>query len=138
MPKPTYLLDTNILSELIRQPGGRGRDRIAECGQERICTSIVVASELRFGAAKKGSVRLTAQMEAILGAIRVLPLAEPPDRRYAEVRLALEQGAEQAVVSPAAIWRSHMSSARVFPGVDDVQPGRLKGTGVARGDHKAE
>ncbi len=91
MSKPAYLLDTNILSDLIRQPAGRIRDRIAECGEERICTSIVVASELRFGAAKKGSARLTAQMEAVLGAIGVLPLDEPADRHYAEIRQALEQ-----------------------------------------------
>lgn len=87
----TYLLDTNILSDLIRQPAGRVRDRIAECGEDSICTSIVVASELRFGAAKKGSARLTAQMEAVLGAISVVPLEEPADRHYAEIRAALEQ-----------------------------------------------
>ena len=81
-----YLLDTNILSDLIRQPAGRVRDRIAECGEDSICTSIVVASELRFGAAKKGSARLTAQMEAVLGAISVVPLEEPADRHYASGR----------------------------------------------------
>ncbi|MCF7985830.1 MAG: type II toxin-antitoxin system VapC family toxin [Thiohalocapsa sp.] len=91
MTRRTYLLDTNILSDLIRQPAGRVRDRIAECGEDSICTSIVVASELRFGAAKKGSGRLTAQMEAVLGAISVLPLEEPTDRHYAEIRAALEQ-----------------------------------------------
>lgn len=91
MAKPAYLLDTSILSDLIRQPGGRVRDRIAQCGEARVCTSIGVASELRFGAAKKGSARLTAQLEAILGAITVLPLEEPTDRRYAEIRQALEQ-----------------------------------------------
>lgn len=90
MRKPAYLLDTNILSDLIRQPAGRVRDRISDCGEDRICTSIVVASELRFGAAKKGSARLTAQMEAILSAISILPLDDPADRHYAEIRHALE------------------------------------------------
>lgn len=91
MSEPAYLLDTNILSDLIRQPGGRIRDRIVDCGEKRVCTSIVVAAELRFGAAKKGSARLTAQLEAVLGAIAVLPLAAPADRRYAEIRQALER-----------------------------------------------
>ncbi|EGV27579.1 PilT protein domain protein [Thiorhodococcus drewsii AZ1] len=90
MPKPAYLLDTNILSDLIRQPAGRIRDRIAQYGEDSICTSIVVASELRFGAAKKGSARLSAQMEAVLSAISILPLDEPTDRHYAEIRHALE------------------------------------------------
>jgi tRNA(fMet)-specific endonuclease VapC len=91
LAKPAYLLDTSILSDLIRRPAGRIRDRIADLGEERICTSIVVACELRFGAAKKASPRLSAQLEAVLGAIEILPLDEPADRRYAEIRLALEQ-----------------------------------------------
>jgi len=68
MPKPAYLLDTNIVSGLVRQPGGQIRDCIAACGEERVCTSIIVAAELRFGAAKKGSKRLSAQLEAVLSA----------------------------------------------------------------------
>jgi len=88
---PSYLLETNILSDLIRHPNGRIRDRIAERGADRVSTSIVVTSELRFGAAKKGSARLTAQMEAVLGAISIRPFDEPADRRYAEIRHALQQ-----------------------------------------------
>ena len=48
-----YLLDTNIVSDLVRHPSGEIAERIAEVGETRICTSIVVASELRFGAEKK-------------------------------------------------------------------------------------
>ena len=47
------LLDTNILSDLIRNPGGSVAKHIAEVGEEKICTSIIVACELRFGAEKK-------------------------------------------------------------------------------------
>lgn len=81
MPKPAYLLDTNIVSDLVRRPAGRIRDCIAEHGEERVCTSIVVAAELRFGAAKKGSDRLTAQLETVLAALDILPFDEPADRR---------------------------------------------------------
>lgn len=91
MPEPAYLLDTNILSDLVRRPAGRVRDRIAKHGEDSICTSIVVAAELRFGAAKKGSERLTTQLEAVLDALDILPFAEPADRHYAEVRCALER-----------------------------------------------
>ena len=89
-----YLLDTDILSDLVRHPQGLVAARVARQGEESVCTSIVVAGELRFGAAKRGSERLTAQLEAVLSALEVLPLEEPADRRYGELRYHLErQGA---------------------------------------------
>ncbi|MEE4356338.1 MAG: type II toxin-antitoxin system VapC family toxin [Desulfococcaceae bacterium] len=86
-----YLLDTNIISELIRNPHGPVTDRIAREGEAGICTSIVVAAELRFGAVKKNSARLTRQLEAVLSAIEILPLNEPADREYAKLRYQLEK-----------------------------------------------
>lgn len=91
MAKPAYLLDTNIVSDLLRRPAGRIRDGIAACGEERVCTNIIVAAELRFGAAKKGSERLTAQLEAVLAALEILPFDPPADRHYADIRQALER-----------------------------------------------
>jgi len=86
-----YLLDTNILSDLVRHPQGRISEYIVQVGEASIWTSILVACELRFGAQKKGSRRLTASLEAILDRIPVLPLDIPGDRQYAEIRTALEQ-----------------------------------------------
>ncbi len=77
-----FLLNTNILSDLVRHPHGRIRDRIKDVGQQNICTSIVVAAELRYGAAKKDSSRLTMQLEAVLHAIDVLALDQPADAVY--------------------------------------------------------
>lgn len=85
-----YLLDTNILSDLVRRPQGRIAKRLARAGESNVCTSIVVAAELRFGAAKSGSKRLTAQLEVILSAIETLPLEEPADHHYAKLRQYLE------------------------------------------------
>lgn len=84
-----FLLDTNTLSDLVRQPKGRVRQRIARVGNAAICTSIIVAAELRFGMVRKGSPRLTAQVEAILGSILTLPLEAPVDRVYADLRARL-------------------------------------------------
>jgi tRNA(fMet)-specific endonuclease VapC len=86
MNSPRYLLDTNILSHLVKEPAGVVTGRIAAVGDSAVCTSIVVACELRFGAAKKGSQRLTLQLEAILSAVTILPLEEPVDQHYAEIR----------------------------------------------------
>jgi predicted nucleic acid-binding protein len=52
------MLDTNILSDLVRRPHGQIADRIKRVGERRVRTSIIVAAELRYGAAKKGSSRL--------------------------------------------------------------------------------
>ncbi len=87
-----YCLDTNILSSLIRL----GRDspvlaRISEVGEMQICTSVVVAAEIRYGVAKKGSPRLAREAEAVLGALTILPLEEPVARYYGAIRTDLER-----------------------------------------------
>ncbi len=89
-----YLLDTNILSDLVRYPQGVVAEKIATMGEKSICTSIVVAAELRFGTRKRDSKRLTTQLEAILSLIEIVPLEAPTDRRYAELRNSLEQQGE--------------------------------------------
>ncbi len=86
-----YLLDTNILSELIRHPRGGVAQHIERVGERSVCTSIVVAAELRFGAAKKASPRLTQQMNAVLDLIAILPLETPMDEHCGQVRLYLER-----------------------------------------------
>lgn len=86
-----YLLDTNILSDLVRYPRGPIGQRIEAAGEEQVCTSIVVAAELRYGAAKKGSARLAAQLDMILSALDVLPLEAPVDEIYGDLRTRLEQ-----------------------------------------------
>ncbi|MDP2267410.1 MAG: type II toxin-antitoxin system VapC family toxin [Thiobacillus sp.] len=88
---PRYLLDTNILSDLVRHPQGRIAECIAQMGEKAVCTSMIVASELRFGAAKRNASKLTAQVETILAAIDVRPFDTPADREYAKLRLHLEQ-----------------------------------------------
>jgi tRNA(fMet)-specific endonuclease VapC len=84
-----YLLDTNIVSELIRHPQGTVASRISSEGEDAVCTSIVVAAELRFGAAKAGSKKLAERVDLILSALDVLPLEPPADRHYGEIRQVL-------------------------------------------------
>ena len=85
-----YLLDTNIISDLVRNPQGKVAKRIARAGEDNICTSIIVASELRYGCAKAGSPRLTKAVEQVLGEIAVLPFDVPADAEYGIVRSELE------------------------------------------------
>lgn len=85
------LLDTNIVSDLVRNPGGVVFARIAEVGEGRVATSIIVAAELRFGAEKRGSARLSAQLATILSVLPVLPLADEADQHYGRLRTDLER-----------------------------------------------
>lgn len=84
------MLDTNIVSDLIRSPQGRVFEQIAALGSDSICISIITAAELRYGCAKKGSPRLLAQVEAILGSIDILPFDVPADGEYGGIRAELE------------------------------------------------
>lgn len=86
-----FLLDTNILSQLVRQPQGVVARHIARVGEAAVCTSVVVAAELRFGAARRQHARLTAQVQAVLAAIPVLALDAPADQCYARLRAELER-----------------------------------------------
>lgn len=85
-----YLLDTNIISELIRNPQGKAAKRIAKAGEDRICTSIIVAAELRYGCAKRGSNRLLKAVEDLLAELDVLPFDAPSDAEYGAIRAELE------------------------------------------------
>jgi len=103
-----YLLDTNVVSELVRNPQGRIAQHIRKIGESRVCTSIIVAAELRYGAAKKQSPRLTAQLEAVFGALEVVPLEAPVDTTYGALLARLEKagrsiGANDLLIAAQAL-----------------------------------
>jgi tRNA(fMet)-specific endonuclease VapC len=126
MPR-RYLLDTNVLSELIRTPG-RLVERIADIGEANLCTSIVNACELRFGAHKKGSKMLSERVERLLDTLDVMPLDRKVDRVYAEIRSHLESwgrpiGANDYLIAAHALDRGcvlvtqNVSEFRRVPGL---------------------
>lgn len=103
-----YLLDTNIVADLVKNPGGRVKERIAEVGEANVCTSSIVAGELRFGARKKKAPLLTARIERLLQSIEVLAFDGDVDRAYAEVRTMLEaagrpSGANDLLIAAHAV-----------------------------------
>ena len=84
-----YLLDTNILSDLVRRPRGPVAERIYVVGEEAVCTSVIVAAELRYGAAMAESSRLAERVDVLLSVLGILPLELPVDQYYAEIRHSL-------------------------------------------------
>jgi len=83
------MLDTNIVSELIRNPAGPAAQRAREAGNA-VCVSVIAAAELRYGCAKKGSAQLLRRVEEFLLAVPVLPFEVPADGEYGGIRAELE------------------------------------------------
>lgn len=91
MAEPAWMLDTNTLSDLIRNPRGALVRRLSSTEPDAICTSIVVACEMRFGAKRKGSDVLANRVEQLLASLTILPLDQPADLHYADIRAVLER-----------------------------------------------
>ena len=85
------MLDTTAVSDLVRRPGGRVARRAGALDAGSIAVSVIVAAELRYGAERRGSVRLSRQLEAVLSAIETLPLTTPADLHYGLIRAELER-----------------------------------------------
>lgn len=83
------MLDTNIVSELIRNPAGLAAQR-ARAAENEVCVSVIVAAELRYGCAKKGSPQLLRKVEQFLTEVPVLSFDVPADGEYGAMRAALE------------------------------------------------
>ena len=124
-----YLLDTNIVSDLVRAPQGRAANRVRAVGDAGVCTSIIVAAELRYGAAKKASARLSAQVEKVLRALPILILEPPIDATYARLRVALERdgrpiGGNDLLIAAHAVTLGHTlvtDNEREFSRVEGLQ-----------------
>ncbi len=122
-----YLLDTNIVSDLVRRPQGRIAQRIREVGEAQVCTSVIVAAELRYGAAKKGSQRLTAQLEAVLGALDVLPFETPADEAYGLIRARLERAGQPIGANDLLIAAHAVAVGCVIVTDNESEFGRIEG-----------
>jgi tRNA(fMet)-specific endonuclease VapC len=85
-----YLLDTNILSQLVRDPRGAVAERLLQQVESDLFTSIIVACELRYGARKKGSPLLTQRIDQLLSSIEVARLDPGVDDHYGRIRAELE------------------------------------------------
>lgn len=83
------MLDTNVISDLIKDPMGKVARQLETEGESSVCSSIIVASELRYGVAKSGSRELSLRVDAALSAIEILPFDIPADTEYGKLRALL-------------------------------------------------
>lgn len=131
-----YLLDTNALSQLIRDPRGNVGMRLRQVGDSNVFTSIVVACELRYGARKRNSALLSERIDRVLSSIHVAPLESGVDVCYAQIRQELESagrsiGANDLLIAAHALEQSatlitdNVDEFRRVPGlqIDNWVPG---------------
>jgi tRNA(fMet)-specific endonuclease VapC len=122
-----FMLDTNIISDLVRNPGGQAAARLAEVGDEDVATSVVVAGELRYGCLKKESARLTERVEAVLREIEVLSLKPEVSAHYGEIRRDLEARGLPIGLNDLWIAAQARSAEAVLVTDDEGEFRRVKG-----------
>ncbi|SCX24394.1 MULTISPECIES: type II toxin-antitoxin system VapC family toxin [Agrobacterium] len=86
-----YLLDTNIVSDMMNNPQGKVFQRVAEIGEDGVFTSIIVASEVRFGIEKRQSKKLANRFADVFGVLGVEKYDVRADEHYAVIRSRLEE-----------------------------------------------
>jgi tRNA(fMet)-specific endonuclease VapC len=125
-----FLLDTNAVSDLVRNPQGAVAARLAGEGEKSVCTSAVVACELRYGARKRGSRKLSEQLEKVLALLPQLPLSPDVAQRYAEIRVDLE-GRGTPIGANDLLIAAHASALGLTLVSDNEREfGRVQGLGV--------
>ena len=96
MTEPTlYLLDTNIISHMMRNPTGVASQRALEKARQNpanaMLTSVIVECELLLGLRRQTSPRWQQQYQWAMGSIEVLALEPQVAKTYAELRARLEE-----------------------------------------------
>lgn len=80
-----------MVSEVVRRPQSPVAQRVAKLDRASFAVSIVVAVKLRYEVQRKGSARLSAQLDAVMQGVDVYPLDLPVDQHYGEIRDELER-----------------------------------------------
>ena len=126
-----YLLDTNAISDFIRHPRGPVADRIRKLGTTAVCTSVIVAAELRFGVEKRGSRKLATRVAQALDGLAVMPFAPPADAAYAIIRASLEKAGRQIAANDLLIAAQAVSLGYTLVTDNERDFSRIRGLPTA-------
>ncbi len=108
-----YLLDTNVLSELLRKrPEPAVLERLKRVPTEELLTSVVCLTELRFGAARvpAGEQLWTRIATEVLPRVRTLPFGEQEAILAGNVLADLESRGERIGVEDVLIGATAMAN----------------------------
>ena len=89
-----FLLDTNVVSDLVRHPRGRIADRIAVVGEQQVCTSIIVAAEFTFWGSQEELFAAHGAAGTYTECARGTSIRTTVDAVYGALRVALERGGQ--------------------------------------------
>lgn len=103
-----YLLDTNIVSAIARDPRGPAGMALRKVDPELVATNTVVACEIRFGLAKNPASRTARRSSEFLTTMRILPLEPEVSFEYARARAwlvsnGLGMGANDLLIAAHAL-----------------------------------
>ena len=113
-----YLLDTNVLSEVIKKrPEPSVLARLREITPESVFTSVVCVTELRYGARRRPGAQALWERIAreVLSRVRVLPFAERGALRAGDLLADIEGqpiGIEDVLIGATALVGSLTVSTR--------------------------
>jgi tRNA(fMet)-specific endonuclease VapC len=90
-----YMLDTNIVSYLLRGQFASLEQRILNTEYDQVCISVITAGELAYGFARatpsRRMVSMQAKLTALLQAIQTRPLPDGAGGQYGQIRSILEK-----------------------------------------------
>ncbi len=106
----THLLDTNVLSLMMRGRAPALVARLVQLPRERVAMSIITAMELRFGLAKNPTTPHRVAVETVLATIPIDGFPAAMAEIYARVRAGLERrgrpiGALDTIIAAHALAR---------------------------------
>lgn len=130
---PGYLLDTNVLSEVLKKRPSQavvGRLRAADSGE--LLTSSVCVMEMRFGAARHpNGRRLWLRIEEqVLPRVRILPLGAAESLRAGDILAALEARGEPVGLEDVLIGATALVHGLTVATRNTRHMGRIDGLAV--------
>jgi tRNA(fMet)-specific endonuclease VapC len=125
-----YLLDTSIVSFHIRQSSPTLLRRLGQVAASTVALSVVTEMEIRFGLARRPTLRIRPLVEEFLAGMTILPLDSDAAREYARIRAELEQ--QGSPIGPLDLMiAAHAASLRATLVTNDVREfARVRGLRV--------
>lgn len=124
-----YLLDTNVLSELVRKwPSLAVLERIGSLPREHLMTSSICVTELRYGAARHphGAALWSRITSEVLTGLQILPVAWDEAERAGDLLAALESrgepiGVEDVLIGATALVHGLVVATRNVRHFDRIE-----------------
>ena len=127
---PKYLLDTNVLSEVVKKrPSATVIGHLREVPQTALHASVVSVMEMRFGAVRSatGSILWERIRRDVLARVKILPLGEDEASRAGEILADLELRGASVGIEDVMIGATALVGGLVVVTRNVKHLGRIRG-----------